>query len=85
MLNSLRLEIDEIDEKLICLLAKRIQIAKSIGAHKKDKGLKPLDEKRWTKVLKSRIKIGKKHDLSEEFTTNVWEAIHQGSLKVQKS
>jgi chorismate mutase len=84
MLNSLRLEIDEIDEKLICLLAKRIHIAQSIGEYKKEKGLAPLDEKRWNKVLKSKIKLGKKHDLNEKFVKNIWEAIHQGSLEVQK-
>jgi chorismate mutase len=84
MLNSLRLEIDEIDEKLICLLAKRLQIAKSIGEHKKEQEVKPLDQKRWEKVMKSRIRIGKRHELSEEFVTKVWEAIHTGSLEIQK-
>ncbi|MDH5533256.1 MAG: chorismate mutase [Candidatus Pacebacteria bacterium] len=84
MLNSLRLEIDEIDEKLICLLAKRLQIAQSIGEHKKEKGLDPLDEVRWQKVINSRIKIGKRHKLSKQFISRVWEEIHFGSLEVQK-
>jgi chorismate mutase len=84
MLNSLRLEIDEIDEKLICLLAKRSHISQSIGEYKKEQGIKPLDKKRWEKVLQSRIKLGKKHDLTEKFVKNIWEEIHQSSLEVQK-
>jgi len=84
MLNSLRLEIDEIDERLICLLAKRLQISQSIGEYKKEQGIPPLDEKRWKDVLKSRAHIGKRHDLDKEFVTKVWEVIHSESLSVQK-
>lgn len=84
MLNSLRLEIDNIDEKLICLLAKRLQITKSIGEHKKEQGVEPLDQERWRKVLQSRTKIGKRHDLNEKFVTDIWEVIHTGSLEIQK-
>lgn len=83
MLKVLRAEIDEIDEKLICLLSKRLHIAERIGEYKKEKGLPALDEKRWEKVLKNRVKLGKKHDLSENFVKEVWEIIHHNSLMKQ--
>lgn len=84
MLNILRSEIDEIDEKLICLLSKRMNLVNRIGEYKKEKGIKPLDKKRWNKLLNNRIKLGNKHDLDKKFITNIWEQIHNQSLKEQK-
>ncbi len=45
LLADWRKQIDKIDEELINVLAKRINIVREIGKYKKENGIPPLDEK----------------------------------------
>lgn len=83
-LDILRKEIDEIDEDIIDLLAKRFEIVKKIGILKKQKGVVPLDEKRWQDVLSSRIEKAIILDLPKEFIEKLFSIIHEYSIKVEE-
>lgn len=50
-LNHLRKEIDEVDDLLIELLKKRIEISKKIGKIKKNNGLEIYDSKRESEII----------------------------------
>lgn len=84
MLKNLRQEISDIDEKLIVLLAKRMQISEAIGEYKKEQGLPITDEGRWQKALAKRVKLGRSHGLNKNAVEKIWHAIHEFSLKAQQ-
>lgn len=85
MLKNLRKEIDEVDRELLAIMAKRVNLVREIGKLKKENSINPLDNKRWEKVLHSRLSVAKSLNLSEEFIKNLYTLIHKHSLKVQKN
>ena len=74
-LESLRDQIDEIDELIITLLGKRMQMVKKVGQFKKENNLPSLDNQRWEKIIKSK----------KGFVKKIWEIIHREALKIEKS
>ena len=83
-LNTLRTQIDVIDHQLIDILGKRMKIAYTIGALKKDKNVAVLQSKRWNEILGKMILEGEQNKLSEEFILRVFKAIHQESINHQE-
>lgn len=82
-LEKLRKEIDEIDLKIVELLAKRLSVVSSIGKLKKQLNLKPLDEKRWNEVLNTKISLAKNFNLSQQFIKRIYNLIHEHALKIE--
>jgi len=83
-LNTLRTQIDVIDNKLVEMLGKRMKIADSIGALKKKNNVAILQNKRWNEILGKMILEGEENQLSEEFMLRIYKAIHQESINHQK-
>lgn len=54
-LKDLRNEIDKIDQELVCLIEKRMEIVKKIGKYKKEKNLPILDQNREEEVINKNI------------------------------
>ena len=84
MLDDLRKEIDVIDEKLVDLLARRIEIVKKIGEFKKQNNLPVLDKNRFAKVLEKVEKTAIQQGLSPDFVKELYEVIHKYSCEVEK-
>lgn len=82
-LNELRIQIDDLDNELLDVLKRRMDIAEEIGEHKKEKGVTILQSKRWKELLSSRIQHGVKNGLSEEFMSKLLKAVHQESINRQ--
>lgn len=74
-LESLRKQIDEIDEQIVSLLTKRMDIVKSVGRFKKENKIPALDKKRWREVLASK----------KGFMKKIWEIIHDEALEIEKN
>lgn len=83
-LEDLRDRIDELDTKLISLLADRMGIARSIGEYKKKKGVTILQNIRWNEIVEKRTKEGMEKQLTAEFVMKIFESIHQESILHQK-
>lgn len=83
-LNTLRTQIDVIDNKLVEMMGKRMKIADSIGQLKKKNNVAILQNKRWNEILGKMILEGQEHELSEEFMLRIYKAIHQESINHQK-
>ena len=83
-LNQLRGKIDEFDTKLLEVIGKRMKVAASIGALKKEKNVAVLQNKRWNEVLDKMIADGSQKGLSEEFIVQFFKAIHQESITHQE-
>ncbi len=83
-LNTLRAKIDVIDNQVIELLGKRMQIADNIGLLKKQKNVAVLQSKRWNEILGKMVLEGEEKGLSEEFILKLFKAIHQESINHQE-
>ena len=82
-LSALRKQIDELDHRLIAILAQRMDVAKEIGQVKKDSNVAVLQVGRWDELVKERIEMASGKGLSEEFTTRFLAAVHQESINNQ--
>lgn len=82
-LEALRHQIDEIDEDLLNVIQKRMEIVKQIGQHKKDNNIRILQTSRWDEIINQMIEQGKTRGLSEEFIDRLFKAVHQESINIQ--
>ena len=83
VLAALRSEIDDIDDELLQLLARRMNVASQIGEYKRQSGLTVVQMERWKQILADHLKTGADLGLSEELIKKVFEAIHLASIQRQ--
>jgi len=74
-LESLRKQINEIDEQIISLLAKRMKVVKEVGHLKRKNNIPILDRSRWQKVIKSK----------KGYIKKIWKIIHDEALRIEQS
>ena len=84
-LDSLRAQINVIDNQLINTLGNRMKVAEKIGLLKKKNNVAVLQSKRWNEILGNMILEGEEKNLSEEFILKVFKAIHQESINHQEN
>ncbi|MDR2906714.1 MAG: bifunctional 3-deoxy-7-phosphoheptulonate synthase/chorismate mutase type II [Bacteroidales bacterium] len=84
-LAQMRTLIDDLDEELITILAKRMAIVNQIGAYKHNHQLTILQMDRWKSLLQNRLKTSQKQNLNDEFMLNLWRLIHAEALRIQES
>lgn len=82
-LSDLRRQIDEIDNELIDLLAKRMKISRAIGEYKKEKGMTIVQPRRYTQILDKRGAQGSLQGIDPECIKNIFEHIHEESVRQQ--
>ncbi len=82
-LQNLRAEIDQLDDQLMNLLSKRLRICREIGQYKKEHNLTVLQSNRYSEILDKRGKQGVQYGLSAESVANIFEEIHQESVRQQ--
>ena len=80
----LRHGIDEIDDDLLNLLGKRMDIARKIGQYKKDNNIAILQSDRWNDILERAYEVGRQKGLSDAFVEVILRAIHQESINNQE-
>lgn len=83
-MENCRSVIDEIDEEIIYLIARRMQLVKEIGVIKKDKNIAVLQPERFRALREALQKRGEKNELSPEFIALFLEAVHQESINQQE-
>ncbi len=82
-LEKFRDEIDEIDEQLLQLLAKRMAVVERIGEYKKQNNITILQLRRWRNIIENRTAFGKRLGLSVEFTERLLQLVHKESINRQ--
>lgn len=80
---DLRRQIDEIDNDLIDLLARRMKISREIGEYKKEKGMTIVQPRRYTQILDKRGAQGSLQGIDPECIKNIFEHIHEESVRQQ--
>ncbi|MGN1237127.1 MAG: chorismate mutase [Bacteroidaceae bacterium] len=82
-LASLRKNIDELDNDLIDLLAKRMRISRQIGEYKKEHDMTVVQTKRYSEILDKRGAQGSLMGIDPECIKNIFEHIHEESVRQQ--
>ncbi len=82
-ITALRKQIDEIDNNIIEVLAKRMRISREIGQYKKEHGMTILQTARYTEILDKRGAQGTLMGIDPECIKKIFEAIHEESVNQQ--
>ena len=82
-LADLRRQIDEIDDQVIAILAKRMRLSKEVAEYKKEHGMQVLQATRYDEILTKRSEQGEQLGMSPEFMKEIFESIHGESVRVQ--
>lgn len=85
VLMQLRAQIDQIDDELMQLLVRRMQVSDKIGLFKKENNITILQPERWNEILQKEIDKGAKLGLSAEFIKSYLEAVHGESINRQNA
>lgn len=82
-LEQLREQVNQIDDELLNLLARRMKVSEQIGEYKKVNKLTILQKSRWYEILERGKQTGKLLGLSSEFIYKYLAAIHMESINHQ--
>lgn len=82
-LETARHKIDSLDKKLIEILGARERVVKDIGIYKAKNNIPSLQATRFQQVINKGIEAGKKENLSPGFITELLNAIHKESLRIE--
>ena len=82
-ITELRRQIDEIDNQLMDLLAKRMRVCREIGQYKKEHNMTVLQTARYNEILDKRGAQGALCGMDSDFVKNVFEQIHEESVRQQ--
>ena len=83
-LENWRKQIDDVDNEIISLLAKRMEIVEKIGKHKKEKNIPLVDNNRWKLLMKSLLHKAEKLNLSKELVKDVYDQILKHALHIEE-
>ncbi len=82
-LTTLRQQIDECDNQLIEMLAKRMRVCREIGQFKKEHNMTIFQSGRYDEILNKRGIQAVQCGMDSEFMKKVFEAIHEESVRQQ--
>jgi chorismate mutase len=82
-LETLREEMDSVDNILIEAIGKRIELTKRLGEYKKSYNMTILQANRWKQVLDDRLKQAQYLGLDEKLVKEIYQLLHNQSVKIQ--
>lgn len=82
-ISALRKQIDELDNQLMELLAKRMRVCREIGQYKKEHNMTVLQTSRYNEILNKRGAQGSLCGMDSNFIKTIFEAVHEESVRQQ--
>ena len=82
-IHELRNQIDELDNQLMDLLAKRMRVCREIGQYKKEHNMTVLQPVRYSEILDKRGAQGVLCGMDAEFVKKIFENVHEESVRQQ--
>lgn len=82
-IQTLRKQIDELDNELMNLLAKRMRVCREIGQYKKEHNMTVFQANRYNEILEKRGAQGSLLGMDAEFIARVFEGVHEESVRQQ--
>lgn len=82
-LDALRSRIDSIDQQMLELLSKRMEVVEEIAKVKDKRQVSVLQLRRWEEMLKNRTLQGEELGLREDFIRKILQLVHKESIMRQ--
>lgn len=82
-LDNMRLEIDDIDQNLLRLLAKRMEVSRNIASLKHRLNMSVYQPDRWGRMMNDRLALAEQMQLKSDFVKELMEKIHAESVRIQ--
>jgi chorismate mutase len=82
-LEELRSEVDKIDAELLHILSRRMELVDELGYYKRDHNITILQLKRWSNIVRDRLKTGLNSGLEKDFLQKLLEIVHNESIRRQ--
>lgn len=82
-IRQLRSQIDELDNQLMDVLAKRMRVCREIGQYKKEHNMTIVQAQRYNEILDKRGAQGSLCGLGTDFVKTVFEQVHEESVRQQ--
>ena len=82
-LRALRKQIDELDNKIIEVLSKRMRISREIAEYKKEHNMAVVQPGRYDEIINKRGAQGTLCGMSNDFMRSIFESIHEESVRQQ--
>jgi len=83
-LKDYRDKINELDKKILAILAERMKVSDQIGRYKKLNRMPIVQKVRWDEVLHTRVALGVENGLDETFVNEFYTLLHQESQRKQQ-
>lgn len=83
LLEELRKNIDSIDDEIMHLLARRMEVSRRIGELKSREGIPVIQPERYNDMMSKRVEDSERLGLSASFMRNILAAIHEESVRQQ--
>jgi len=83
-MRRLRQSVDEVDEEVLELLGRRMEVVRAMGELKRPLQVSTLQPTRWQEVLASRTAAAQGKGLSGEFVAQLYQLIHEEAIRVQE-
>lgn len=85
LLTELRIEIDMLDDELISVLGKRMELIKNVALIKRQNQMGILQTKRWKKIRERIQFLSKENGLNPSFVKKLFTSIHKESCSFQET
>lgn len=82
-IHELRKQIDELDNQLMELLAKRMRVCREIGQYKKEHNMTVLQTVRYNEIQNKRGAQGASCGMDPDFVRKIFEEVHEESVRQQ--
>ncbi|MDE6079149.1 MAG: bifunctional 3-deoxy-7-phosphoheptulonate synthase/chorismate mutase type II [Duncaniella sp.] len=82
-LQTLRRQIDQLDNELLEILSKRMNVSREIGTYKMAHNMPVVQPARYGDIMTTRVLAARQAGLSEEFMRQILSAIHEESVRIQ--
>ncbi|MGQ3012946.1 MAG: chorismate mutase [Flavobacteriales bacterium] len=82
-LEALRSMVDSLDEELLEILARRMELVEKIGRYKKQHNITVFQPERWNEIKASRSRFGNNLTLDQDFIITILKEIHNESIRFQ--
>ena len=83
-LDNWRKQIDALDNEIISLLAKRMDIVEKIGKYKKENNMPLMDNNRWQLLTQQLLHKAEKLNLSTELVKDIYDQIHKHAMRIEE-
>jgi chorismate mutase len=84
-MSELRDDVDELDSRLLDLLARRMHIVREMGRLKTEQNVSTLQPHRWQEIIDDRVAKGTRLDLSGDFVLQLMQSIHEEAIRQQEA